>query len=144
MIHIDIDVDDAAAQRMLTKMKMRSEDMIPVFKHAQNQLEKANAENFAAGGLPSGGWAPRTRKYAWKIMVKTGKLADSLTSLTGPPNVITPKFAEFGTNVEYAHFHQSGTTKMAARKVVFEPRGFSKELGDAAVDYIVRGALFAR
>jgi hypothetical protein len=64
--------------------------------------------------------------------------------LTGPPNVITPTFAEFGTSVEYAHFHQSGTTKMAQRKVVFEPRGFSKEIGDAAADYIIRGSLFAR
>jgi phage gpG-like protein len=144
MVRIDIDVDDDAAQRMLSKMKMRAEDMIPVFKHAQSELEKANAENFATGGLPSGGWPPRTRKYAWKIMVKTGKLADSLTSLTGPPNVITPTFAEFGTSVEYAHFHQSGTTKMAQRKVVFEPRGFSKEIGDAAADYIIRGSLFAR
>lgn len=140
---ISIDVDDAKAQAFLSKMKIRSADMIPVFRHAKEELKKANVLNFTTGGLPSGGWPAREDDYAWPILRKSGRLFDSLATLSGPPNIITPKFAEFGTSVNYAKFHESGTTEMAHREVVFEPRGFAKDVADAAADHIVRGALFS-
>jgi phage gpG-like protein len=54
-------------------------------------------------------------------------------------NVISKDTATFGTNVEYAKFHQYGTTKMPARKIVFTPREFPRELGINMVKYITMG-----
>jgi phage gpG-like protein len=54
-------------------------------------------------------------------------------------NVIEKDTATFGTNVEYAKFHQYGTTKMAKRKIVFTPREFPRELGINMVKYMVLG-----
>jgi phage gpG-like protein len=138
---IDIDVDDDAAQAALAGMSFRSKDMTPVFIEARAELSKANAENFTTGGLPSGGWSPRKDLYAWPIMRKTNELFGSLVSLTGPGNTIAPMTASFGTAVEYAKFHQSGTTKMAQRKVVFEPRGFSREVASDAAEHITDGGI---
>jgi phage gpG-like protein len=47
-----------------------------------------------------------------------------------------------GTSVEYAKFHQYGTTKMPKRKIVFEPPLFAKKLGGDTVSYIANGEVF--
>jgi phage gpG-like protein len=143
-VDIDIDVDMKEALLRLNTMKLRSKNFTPLFMYAKKMLELANAENFATGGLPVGGWAPRRDNKSYThppLAGPTGKLMRSLTSLFGPPNVITPTFANFGTNVEYAKFHQYGTTKMPARKIIFEPRGFSEDLSRKAANYIVNGTL---
>ena len=144
-IHVKIDADKA--ERFLKGMSKRSSNLKPVFHWAQRELEKANAENFTASGLPSGGWAPLSASYsAWKlshfpgdpIMVRgNGKLFRSLADLNNSVKVINDMSAEFGTSVEYAQFHQYGTTKMPARKLVFEPVGFSEELGRQIEQHIV-------
>jgi phage gpG-like protein len=47
-----------------------------------------------------------------------------------------------GTSVEYAKFHQYGTSKMPKRKIVFEPLGFAKKVGNDAGAWVARGELF--
>lgn len=136
-MRIDIDVDAKDAIAFLTRMEERANDFRPVFRWAKSELRKANSENFTTGGLPVGGWSPRTRDYAWPIMRKSGALFKSLASLNGAPNEINKDHAYFGTNVEYAKFHQYGTSRMAARKVVFTPVGFAKSLGEEAAKHIV-------
>lgn len=121
----------------LTAMSARSHDFAPVFEKARQRLRAANAENFGSGGMPVGGWAPRSTIAPWPLLVRTAKLSGDLISLTGPANHIGPNEAEFGTDVEYAHFHQHGTTKMAARKIVYEPRGFAEAVGDDAMNHIM-------
>jgi phage gpG-like protein len=74
-------------------------------------------------------------------MIRSGDLMGSLTSLTGPPNDIGRTSASFGTDVEYARFHQSGTRHMPARKVVYEPIGFARQFGSRAADWIVDGVI---
>lgn len=138
-VRIDIDCDADKVIARLGAMSRRSIDFTPIFNEARQMLERANSENFTTGGLPVGGWEPRKGFYTWPIMIKSGKLFNSLANLRGAPNVITPMFAEFGTKVEYAKFHQYGTTKMPARKVVFDPPGFSRELAEKAAAYVVRG-----
>lgn len=137
MITIDIDVDIDNAIRFLDGMERRAKNFRMVFEWARLELAKSNAENFTASGLPAGGWSPRTRPYAWPIMRKTDQLFRSLASLNGSPNEVHTDHAIFGTNVEYAKFHQYGTTKMAARKIVFEPRGFASDLGAKAARHVV-------
>ena len=127
----------------LVKMQLRMADLSPVMKEAKRMLELANAENFNSHGLPVGGWSPRTSDYGWPIMRRTGRLEESLVDLSGPATVITPKGARFGTDVEYAKFHQSGTRHMPKRQVVFEPTGFGGDVADAAGDYVARGRLFS-
>lgn len=138
-IHIEVDAEEAL--RMLENMKLRATNFKPIFWYAQKELEIANAANFTSNGLPVGGWAPRQGEssYGWPLMRRTGKLFQSLTSLRGAPNNIDRMEATFGTNVEYAKFHQRGTFHMPKRQVVFEPPLFARRLGVAAAEYVTDG-----
>ncbi len=150
-ISIDIDVDMADAIARMSGMKARSHDFTTVLVWARGELEKSNAANFAANGLPSGrSWSPLDPGYArWKsanfpgrpTMVRSGRLFRSLTNMKGAPSFIRRDVAEFGTGVEYAKFHQSGTFKMPKRQVVFEPPLFAKRLGMKAADYVANGVI---
>lgn len=137
MIKIDIDVDLGSTIATLDGMIARSKNFAPTFKFAQARLQKANALNFTTGGLPVGGWNPRSSPAPWPLMRRGGALMGSLTSLVGSPNEIRATSAQFGTDVEYAKFHQSGTSKMPARKIVFEPKGFAEEVGIHAANHIL-------
>lgn len=139
-VRVDIDCDAEKALFRLEKMEARSREFRPIFWYARAQLALANQANFAAGGLPTGRrWEPRTKPYPWPLMRQSGSLMSSLTSLFGPPNDIDSMSATFGTSVEYAKFHQYGTTKMPARKIVFEPRGFASDLAAKAAAYVANG-----
>jgi phage gpG-like protein len=134
---ITIEVDDSEAQRRLAATQRRSQDLKPVFQEARVILGASNAANFASNGLPVGGWAPRQRDHAWPPLVKTGRLFNSLANLRGAPNEINKRNATFGTNVEYAKFHQSGTRQMPKRQIVFEPLGFRRTIAQAGADHII-------
>lgn len=140
-LRMNVDVDMTNIYRELNEMSRRATDFRPVFRYARQELEKANAANFTAAGLPVGGWAPRQQPYAWPIMRKTGALFRSLTSLRGAPNDIGRTTAIFGTNVEYAKFHQRGTSQMPKRMVVFEPPLFAQRLGIVAAEYVADGVV---
>jgi phage gpG-like protein len=139
-IDINIDCDNDDAMRRLMNMKLRAKNFRPIFEYGRSRLQLANAENFSTGGLPSGGWEPRRQPEPWPLMRRTGSLMRSLTNLFGPPNDIDATSARFGTKVEYAKFHQYGTTKMPARKIIFEPRGFANDLASKAAAYVANGA----
>lgn len=146
-INIDVDADDAKAR--LNDILDRGENLKPVFRWAEGEIEKANRRNFGTQGLPVGNWKRLDAQYgAWKAanfpgatrMVRTGKLFNSLRNLSGlGVSIITPTFAEFGTAVEYAKFHQYGTEKMPKRKIVYAPREFPREFGNKAAEYIADG-----
>lgn len=148
-INIEVEVDMADAMKRLAGMEARAKNFTPVFIEARGDLEKANAANFAANGLPTGkAWAPLDPQYgSWKsanfpgrgTLVRTGRLFRSLTNMKGTPSYIAPERAEFGTSVEYAKFHQYGTPKMAKRKVIFEPPLFAKQTAKNAGEYVANG-----
>ena len=132
----------------LEKIQQRAEHPRAIFNHARILLQTAYADNFAQAGLPSGGWAPLDAKYAaWKmvhfpgapIMVQDGSLLASLTNPRNSASRIGDSEAEFGTNVEFAKFHQYGTTKMAKRKLVFEPPLFAETMAQDLSRYVVDG-----
>jgi len=141
MISIDVKVTLDEATPKLTSMKGRGTNFRPVFWIAREELGRANAKNFTSSGLPVGGWDPRTRDYAWPLMRRTGKLFQSLVSLQGAPNEINRMDATFGTDVEYAKFHQTGTRNMPKRQIVFEPAGFAAKMARIAGKYYVDGVL---
>lgn len=150
---IEIDITErglASAVGRLLAMQARSKVFTSVLIKAKQQIKAANAVNFASNGLPVGGWAPLTPEYAaWKMarfpgappMVISGKLFASLTGATDSYESMTNTSLTIGTSVEYAKFHQYGTTKMAKRKIVFEPPLFAKKLGADTLAWISRGEL---
>jgi len=144
-------VDDRQAKLNMRARFRRAEDFRPVFRWAQREMERANRANFATEGVASGAaWKPLDPKYgAWKlahygakpILVLTRDLKSSLTSLRGYPNEIGRKVATFGTDVEYAKFHQSGTSKMAQRTIVFIPPLFAQAMSQQVLSHILYGKL---
>lgn len=133
----------------LTMIGKRAEDLRPVFEWARRELETANRRNFNTRGAASGRpWMPLDDEYArWKlahhgprpVMEATGALRRSLTFLRGTPNFIGRTRATFGTNIEYAKFHQTGTRKMAQRKIVFVPKTFARELSQQSLNHVLYG-----
>ena len=105
--------------------------------------------NFATDGVASGKkWNALDLEYqSWKIrrygnlptMIREGDLYRQLTSLSGRVNHVGLKTAQFGTDLEYAEFHQTGTRFMPARKIVFVPKGFAHDLGVEVAEYLVYG-----
>ena len=145
---IRVEVDISEAKKKIEELSDNSRDMRPVWKYAKRELEIAFSENFLGGGnLVPGGWAPLDAGYAaWKVshfpgakkMFIDGSLFRSVADLSSSSiNKITPLSAEFGTDVEYAKFHQYGTTKMPARKIIFEPKGFAKDLARKAKQHVL-------
>lgn len=99
-----------------------------------------NEANFDSSGLPVGGWAPHDATYgAFRgpatTLVRTGKLKFSLTGGLLTESVSNDSVS-FGTRVEYAKFHQYGTTEMPARKIVYEPVGAAKFFGGMVAEWV--------
>jgi len=147
-LRIKITVDAKAAIRRMKAMEKRSRDFRPVLRWAKRELQKANAANFTSNGLPVGGWSPLKPRYAaWKAtrfpgtptLVMSGKLFRELRSLNGPANSIGMTSATFGTDIEYAKFHQYGTSKMPKRQIIYEPNQFAERLAILAADYVSDG-----
>ena len=84
-------------------------------------------------------WAPLAastikRKKHSRILMDTGALRESLVHVGGPGNIAetNSRGMLFGTEIEYAHFLQDGTSKMPARPHV----GMSEETLDKLCDRI--------
>lgn len=147
-INISARMNAREAYNKLAGMELRSKNFMPIFEKTRLMLQSANAANFGSDGLPVGGWVPLSPIYgAWKAinfpgappMVRTGRLFKSLVDLRGPENSIRSTSATFGTDVEYAKFHQYGTTKMPKRKIVFEPAGFAIKASEDMAAWVAHG-----
>ena len=115
-------------------------DYSDVLKQSQHDLAEQHAEMFA-GQYDSNrnAWAPLAastikRKGHDRILVETGALRDSLVTIGGPGNVheAMQRGMVFGTDVEYALFHQTGTSRMPARP----PVGMAEETLDKLANRI--------
>lgn len=144
------------AQNRLSDMKDRAQNMRPVLHWAGNHLERAYSENFTTMGAMSakamlkGAWPPLDTEYAaWKAtrvpgatpLVFTGRLFRSVASMSSSPkNVVRKMSATFTIDNPIAKFHQFGTQNMPARKVLFVPRDFDRDINKKATKYIVDGS----
>lgn len=146
LIQSNLDADEVYDK--LNDMEDRSDDFRPLFREVRRDLEEAWRDNFAKLGGGAGGWAPLDAQYgSWKSvhfpgappMIRTGRLFRSLSDLRGEPNEIRKNSATFGTNIKYASFHQTGTSKMPRRPVVFEPFDFARKWSEKAANFIERG-----
>lgn len=146
MMRITAKCDNRRAMLRLNAMENAAKDFRMVLEWARRELAKAYAANFAASGLPVGGWSPLKPEYSsWKstnfpgapIMVQSGALRRDLSTLRGPKSDIRKTSAVFSTSgIEYASFHQYGTTRMPKRQIVFEPPLFAKNLAAQAKEHI--------
>lgn len=78
------------------------------------------SDHFRDARGPDGPWAPRARAYPWPPLVHTGKLSYAAIVPQGHGNITRWRdgWAEFGldaTVVNYAGFHEYGTSRMPAR-----------------------------
>jgi phage gpG-like protein len=137
MIRMKVSVNMHGTMRKLDNMMENASNFYSTFEYARHLLSLANAANFSSGGMLVGGWKPREEAAEWPIMRESNRLMGSLVSLTGPPNQIGATSATFGTAVEYAGYHQHGTSHMPSRKIVFEPRGFAEQVAQAAAEHII-------
>lgn len=149
-VSIDVDGVDKVVQK-LSDMLIRGKAFTPIFAKQIAELKLAWAGNFTSGGFVSGGWAPLDAGYgAWKLahfpgappMVRTGRLFQSL-AVGAAESIYSSTNSSFsiGTTVEYAKFHQYGTTKMPKRQIVFAPEELRRKFASDAADWIVRGEI---
>jgi len=153
---ITVDVDNDEAQDRLQAMRKRSHNLKPVLKWAGEKLERAYSGNFSTMGSFSaramlrGAWPPLDPAYAkWKAtrfpgaptLVRTGGLMREVTNITSnPASNIDDMHAEFAVVGKIPKFHQYGTENMPARKIIFVPRDFDRELGEATGKFIKYGS----
>ena len=153
---VETEFDGARAKKRLRDMEDRASDFGPVLKWGVNKLERAYSTNFTTMGLMSaramlgGAWPPLDTEYAsWKatkfpgapMMVQTGELFRSVSNLSSSTkNEMTDMSATLVVDSPIAKFHQYGTRDMPARKIVFVPRDFDKEIGEKAAKYVVDGS----
>jgi phage gpG-like protein len=122
-VQISVDTDGLGrVSRRITRLMANARDMQPAMEEIADDFARDNARRFAAQGP---GWAPltastiRSRRYPGKpILSQTEALKNSLTSRPLGVERITNNNAVLGTNVPYAGFHQSGTSRMPARRIV--------------------------
>jgi hypothetical protein len=152
----DVDWRGKDAVDRLRNMRDRAQDFGPVLHWAKNHLERAYTKNFTTMGAMSakamlkGAWPPLDEEYAaWKFMhipgapplVVTGGLFRSVASIgSSPKNVMTDMSAEFVVDNPIAKFHQFGTQDMPARKIVFVPRDFDRDIEKKTIQYVVEGS----
>lgn len=148
MIEITVRLENPQGFDRIDDMQRRMKTFRPIFNDVRQDLEEAWSKNFDDQGARFGGWKPLDPQYAaWRgspepILIRSGALFRSIRTLWGAPNDIKEDEAFFGTSIEYAKFHQYGTTKMARRKFIFEPTGAAKKWGGWAAKYIADGEKF--
>lgn len=138
---------DEQVKAKLDAMFARVRNLIPAWREFAKVLRRHNRAQFLTQGLQGGApWAPLEPRYAaWKLKRYGPKLilqrtGDLMEDLTGNPMGIErylPNMAEFGTNIDYSTFHDTGTRYMPARKPMVVTPGLRSELDRLVGDYIV-------
>jgi len=111
--------------RSLDRFTAGVSNLAPAFEEIGTDVREILVEQFAQEG---NGWAPLTPAYAIQkrkrygdkpILRATDRMFESLTSMGAEGNVteIAAMSAAYGTDVFYARYHQTGTSRMAQRKI---------------------------
>lgn len=156
-MRIDIDVyGDVQLSRELLRFAGRTEDASPAFRAIAILLRRSEKRQFSSKGRhASGGWPalkpstiaakrrskdPRVRANATRILRATDALMDSLTKKSdgGHTEVVQPHQLVFGTQVDYARYHQKG--EGVPRRRPLELRGRDRtEMVKQIQRYLVTG-----
>lgn len=117
---------------------------------ARLQVERVNRRQFREqGSAETGKWAPLSQAYearkrilrpGAKILHFDGDLEDSLTNVPSGVFEITDRGFTVGTQIDYAKYHQAGTPRMPARKLIGPPRrGDVRDFAKILQRFIIEG-----
>jgi phage gpG-like protein len=115
---------DVQLKRKLMRIGDRAVNARPAFEAIGQLLFDLEREQFSSeGGRASGGWAAladstvRSRGSSGPILKSSGALEASLTGRGGDNTFrASDEFLLFGSSVDYAGFHQTGTSRMPQRR----------------------------
>jgi hypothetical protein len=122
---------DKLISRELLDLGDRALDARPAFRLIADDFREFETARFDSRGegtwrplSPSTVFAKASRGLDPRILHATGALRRSLTHKRAPGSYsrVFPNFMLFGSSISYAHFLQTGTRKMPARK----PLGFTE------------------
>lgn len=116
-------------ERELLRSAERAVMAQPAWEAIIEAMQKDTAEQFdSQGGAQSGGWAPLSPltiankarlNLRPEILRATDRMMNSFTGETGDTiKDVLPFEFSWGTEVPYATFHQSGTSKMPQRRII--------------------------
>lgn len=120
-VYFEIDGDVQLA-RSISRFSENVKDLRPAFWNITKLFWNIEKQQFdTEGGHGSGGWQALSPKYEeWKarnypgkpILQRSGRLMQSLTGQTGDTvKQMEPLLLRLGTSVEYAIYHQQGTSR---------------------------------
>lgn len=112
--------DIARLRRLVRGMRERAADVTPAWEVFADWWAEQERIQFTSAGIRWGSpWKPlaakRRQDYPPDILVRTGALQRSLSVRPFSIERFAPRTMSVGTRLSYAHFHQDGTTRMAAR-----------------------------
>lgn len=148
-------IDVAGVQvvsRDLARARHRVGDLRPALNALAAILVEENRANFSSEGAASvyGRWDPLSPNYRrWKekhypgkpILVRTGALEASLTSLPMGVQTATSTTISLGTDIEYARYHQTGTRNMPRRAPVALTERAKRDMVKVIQKWIVDGTV---
>lgn len=114
--------NEVQLDRALSRFGAAFTELKPFFNDMVTLLEESVARQFSSEGGNVGGWAPLSPRYAmWKaaavgakpILQLTGAMRKSFKA-----KKVTNSELHWGSTSRYAPFHQRGTSKMPARKII--------------------------
>lgn len=117
---------DVQVSRQILRVGDRAIDAEPAFETIAETLMQIEGRQFASeGAYASGGWAQLAestleQKQGPRILDETGVLRRSLTERGAEHQILitAAEFMTFGTDLDYAGFHQRGTSRMPQRRPV--------------------------
>lgn len=140
---------DAQVKAKLDVLRARVHNLIPAWREFARVLRRHNRAQFLTQGLQGGKpWAPLSPAYAaWKlahygprlVLQRSGDLMEDLTGTPMGVERYTPRAAEFGTDIDYAKFHDTGTRYMPARKPMVTTPGLRRELNRVVAAHLTDG-----
>lgn len=137
--------------RRLERFELGAQNAAPAFDKMGNSLVLAEQKQFKSeGGYGSAGWAPLSAAYAARkrrevgnkpILVYSGTLKKGLTHRPFPVEAVEAQFAVFGTDLDYALYHQHGTPRMPARPVISLPESVRQQWVKILQRWLVTGSV---
>ena len=150
MIGFTIEVaGEVQLHRAIQRFTDGVDDLRPLWPEMSQMFYDIEREQFTTegGAGESGPWAPLSPRYAaWKashyggkgILERSGGLLASLTGGTGAIHETTKDSLRIGTSNRHAMFHQKGTRRMPARKVIDLSERNKRRLMKVLQGYLVR------
>ncbi len=145
MSNFNIEVDDEEARRALRVVAAAYVDLRPFWPRVVPLFIGWMREQFQTEGTFGGErWAPLSPRYlSWKLAKYPGKgilyaEGDLRQAASQPDRRTTPTMLELTIRDPKLEYHQTGTTKMPARPLIFDelPIQAALQLEEAAEDYV--------